>query len=330
MLARIAKNWRFKMAVQKAIGLLPAELAFPLNDWLVRLSSGSVDSRIDTIRRANKCIDNLGFLREWGEFGPETLDTVLEMGTGWHAIDPIVFHLLGAKRIVTVDHWRHLTGGVVREQIEWMNIHFSELDLDGWVDRDVAHRRLTALREVGKGSDLDGLLERMNCRYVIVPSSRLDRIGLGPEEVSFFYSESVLQRVPTRDLEVSLNYLGRHLLKLGGVFFIRTDQKDIHAQEHVDTSRWPFEFLKYSDRTFALMSSEKLNFQNRLRESDFVTMLEAAGLEVLRVGSSVKDEDVARMDRFNVYSRFEGYATRDLVTSASRFVGQKPNSPRPR
>jgi len=164
----------------------------------------------------------------------------------------------------------------------------------------------------------------MNCRYLIAPSCRLDRCRLSPESVSFFYSESVIQRVPTKDLEASVQHLGTQLLKPGGAFFVRTDQKDIHAQDHVDTSLWPFEYLKYSDRMYDFLSSEKLNYQNRLRESDFVRLFQDSDLEIVRIHSSLFEEDLDRIDRLKVDARFQGYEKEDLVTRASRIVGRKP------
>jgi len=162
MIKKIARDWRVKMAAQKAIGLLPSRLAFPLNDRMVGLATGNRSARIDTIWRANKCLENVSLVREAGAWRTDTLDSVLEMGTGWHGIDLIVLHLLGGREIVTVDHWPHLKGEELFEQIKKMEGRFSDLHLDGWVDPSIARQRLSQLRGEAGNPSLQGILGRVN------------------------------------------------------------------------------------------------------------------------------------------------------------------------
>jgi hypothetical protein len=93
-----------KVAVQNALGLLPGPLGFKANEACVALLRGHVD-RTETSRRTIKGTANLALIRR--ETGIQFNGAkVLEVGTGWHGIDLVLFSLVGATHIYTVDHHR--------------------------------------------------------------------------------------------------------------------------------------------------------------------------------------------------------------------------------
>jgi len=107
MLQKLLRKRLVKMGIQKAIGLLPEKPAFFLNEASIKLVQGPVQQRIDTAERGDRCLSHLKKLQKDVDFDLCGA-TVLELGTGWHGLDIILFHLLGAAHIVTVDHWPHL------------------------------------------------------------------------------------------------------------------------------------------------------------------------------------------------------------------------------
>lgn len=78
-------------------GLAPGAISFKANEACVRLLRGHVD-RTDTDAPTHEGTSNLALIqRETAISFPNT--TVLEVGTGWHGIDLVLFHLVGARQI---------------------------------------------------------------------------------------------------------------------------------------------------------------------------------------------------------------------------------------
>lgn len=312
-----------KMVLQKFIGLLPAKLAFPLNATATAMIRGPIAARIDTIERANKCLDNLSKICQHTSWIPLHA-SVLEIGTGWHGIDLVILKALGADRIHTIDHWRHLTWDALHASASLIRRGTESLQLSGLArTAQVAERLDTLLSAFSSESCLEAVLYRWNIRYEILPSCDISQTSKTVAPTDLFYSESVLQRIPIRQLARIIQYVSGKMLKQGGAVFARTDQKDIHTQAHVDSEAWGLEYLKYSDCVYHLMSSRKLNWQNRLRESDFVQLFLDSGIDVIHVESYVQEGDMERLKRTRLAKRFRAHDLRDLATRASVLIGNK-------
>lgn len=321
-LNRIGRDWRLKVAVQRLIGLVPGPAAFVINEKIVSRMQRGVAARLDLEARVRKGLDNLALVRTETGFTPLG-SRIFELGTGWHGADLLVFYALGAESITTIDHHPHLdlptvrdlAGRLCREPLR------TELALAG-----APEERLRLLAEYARTStSLPDLLPRLGVTFLIRPSRDYGRLPVSPGSVDLFYSESVLQRIPERDLSALFGAMASRYMAPGAAFFHRTDQKDIHAQEHVGASGelWALEYLKFEELFFRTIYSGRLTSQNRLRESDFTALLEKAGLVPDRILSECRSEDVRRMGRLRVASRFADYSMTDLATIATRFVGRR-------
>lgn len=323
MLGNILRMRLVKMCIQKVIGSLPSRLAFSLNEASVRMLRGQVQHRFDTVERANKGLSNLRMLQEDVGFEMSGAN-VLELGTGWHGIDIILFHLLGAASVVTVDHWSHLRVEVVKDQIEGIYHAREELDFEILGQKEEFYNRLDDLRHKAASCPaLKDLLAVMGVSYRITKHSDVSKLNLVEKSVDLFYTESVLQRIPDKVLFRIVNYVGNVLLTSEGVVFARTDQKDIHTQDHVAGDSWGLEYLKYSDPLWNLLSSEKLNWQNRLRESDFVELFENSAMHIVKTHSVAEEADVKYIQGMRLAKRFRGYDLRDIAVRTSIIVAKR-------
>ena len=318
LLGELAHDWRVKVAIQNLLGVLPGALGFKANEACVRFLRGYVD-RTDAKRRTEKGISNLALIRR--ETGASFDDaTVLEVGTGWHGIDLILFNLTGAKHIYTVDHHQHLT-------LQSIQAHTPEIlspqSLERLSELAPGVRQRASALDWRRWATLDEALRDLNVTALVSPSCLTGRLDIPSHSIDIFYSDSVLHRIPEGDLALLLQDVGQRLMRADGVFFHRTDQCDINSQSHIDPRLWRLAYLKYPDWYFNTIISGRFNSQNRLRESDFIKLLNSAGLRVCYKESVVQQEDIERMKTFTVAERFRGKSPEDLATVRSTLVGRK-------
>jgi hypothetical protein len=179
--------------------------------------------------------------------------------------------------------------------------------------------RLTMLRKsIDQAASLEKLLKILLTDYRIVTSRQYKDLALG-KSVDLFYSESILQRIPTQNLEDLFQNISSQLSDEGAVFH-RTDQKDINAQSHVDQGLWDFHYLRYSDWFFNLFMSGKFNSQNRLRETDFLQLLEESGMFPVFAESHFSKTDLEKLKDFRVARRFQGKTLEDLAVKHSKII----------
>jgi hypothetical protein len=318
LLAELARDWRVKVAAQNVLGWLPGSLGFKANEASVRYLRGYVD-RTDTHKRIDKGISNLALIQRHTAVSFKGL-TILEVGTGWHGIDLVLFNLVGARHIHTVDHHRHLT-------LQSLQTHTPEILLPHYLERlsELApgvRQRVAALKWE-KWVTLDEALRDLSVTLWISRSCLTHGLDIAPESIDIFYSDSVLHRIPEKDLASLLKDVGERLMRSGSVCFHRTDQCDINSQSHLDTNLWRLAYLKYPDWFFDTIISGRFNSQNRLRESDFIKLLEASGVHVVWKESVLHREDLERMRTFKVAERFRGKSLEDLATVRSTLIGRK-------
>ena len=320
----IARNWRVKVAVQFLLGLLPRSLGFRVNEWVTSYVRGGLEERIDPQPRYLKGINNIAMIRHQAEGFSLAGKRVFELGTGWHGIDLVIFYLLGAEQIITIDHHTHLT-------FEYLASSINSLYSDPEVIEELRKQgldeiRLSKLQEsVSQAVSLEDLLMILLTDYRIITSREYSDLNLdGP--VDLFYSESILQRIPIPHLEDLFRVVSSQLSDKGVVFH-RTDQKDINAQSHVDQGLWDFNYLRYSDGFFNFFMSGKFNSQNRLRESDFLELLEGSGMVPIYLESHYSKTDLEKLKDFQVARRFQGKTVEDLAVKHSKIICRKDIPP---
>jgi hypothetical protein len=202
---------------------------------------------------------------------------VVEQGTGWYGLDPVLFYLGGATRIDTYDTspWlnRDLFLGSVRSCLANLD------DLRSWIDVDaeIVLERSESLRELlakEESKPLFDLLRMVNTNYVCTRS--MNRPELPEGGVDFFYTDSVLQRMELADLHALLTEVHR-FLREGGTNYHVVDCKDFHAIANATIPEcW---YLTISDGLYNAMTSKYVNYQNRLRMPEFLRIFKEAGLQ---------------------------------------------------
>jgi SAM-dependent methyltransferase len=180
--------------------------------------------------------------------------TCLEIGSGWVLSHALVFHLLGAKRVIATDIAPIGNPQALRRSIKASQRSFVRDILSTFEDHEAVRRRLDAIADMPLLSF--PLLHGIGVDY-IAPIDLVQRPFATP--VDFIYSASVLEHVPVTDVPALLSNLGSSLAPGGIMIHV------IHLEDHLDIEGDPFRFLgaPASQFTADVQSSRG----NRLRAS---------------------------------------------------------------
>lgn len=219
---------------------------------------------------------------------------VLEIGSGWFPIFPIIYSLLGAKKVILTD-------------------------LKPYMDEDTFQ---TAKQFVVKNA------ERISNKLAI-PADRIAGVlnsARSPADLGFEYhiardpstyalssldiisSRTVLEHIPEKDLKLLLP-VWKSMLAPNGVMAHAIDMSD--HMEHLDKSISRIHFLRFSPVAWKVINSI-FDYQNRLRYPHFLSLFEAAGLRVST--ADVKEDKKAESDarQFKLSVPFERMAPEDI------------------
>lgn len=318
----LRKYWVVRALGQKMISFLPGKAGFALNEVVTQYFRGNMTDRVNTPHRMEYGIHTLSLLQKYTHVDFRE-SRVLEWGTGWHGIDIIIFFLLGAKQIFTLDHNDHLKHTNFLSQIKMLDKHgLIEKLLDRFPGEGIGTRWTNLIDRARRTTDLETLLHSMNIKYHVHRQYvNPDRFDLPEHGLDIFYSNSVLQRIPKEKLDRGLQRIGKKYMKAGGVFYHGVDQSDIYAIKHIDRERFRLAYLQYNEFLFEHLLSCRFNYQNRLRESDYMTIFSKAGFNPVYMESYYTRDDLLRLDQTKLARPFRNKSRLDLGISHTNFFG---------
>ena len=175
-------------------------------------------------------------------------------------------------------------------------------DMAGGLDDGLRHFRLHYLAPC-------------DCRRVPLPDASIDIVT----------SRAVLEHIPPSVIdEIFLDSF--RVLVPDGLACHVVDNSD--HWEHRDKSISTVNFLKFSDFVFRLTCINSLNYQNRLRHSEYLDLLLRSGFEILRQHGHVDARAVSALQSLPVAERFRRFAPEELATISSYLLGAKAASSR--
>jgi SAM-dependent methyltransferase len=302
-------RWLAKVAVQRGLGVLPQ--GEPLNYLFQRHVTRSLPAGESVFRR--KFGRALQHLRAYEEHGPGTPreDAVFyEFGAGWDLAVALSFAALGVGRQVLVDIRPSARAELANDSLAAFERLWDELEQE-------AGRELRPLgAPVSRVSELE---ERLGISYLAPRDARAT--GLPAESVDFVSSTDVCEHVPADDLAAIFRECHR-LLRPGGAFSCRIDLQDHYS--YFDRSLSPYNFLRFSDRTWRLVNSP-LQYQNRLRAPDYLRLVREAGFELVDARPSGPTEDgLTRLRALPLAPRFSSYTLEETGVTVLSLVARRP------
>ena len=302
-------RWLAKAALQRGLGVLPQGErlnyvfqrhvlhSFPVGDAALR-------------QKFTRATNHLAAYEEHGAGAPAAEATFFEFGAGWDLAIPLAYALLGVGSQVVIDIRPSARVELVNDTIAAFERLRPQLE-------EATGR---SLRELGGPvASAAELQPRFGIRYLAPCDARAT--GLPAGSVDFVSSTDTCEHIPRADLAAIFAEC-RRLLQPGGAFSCRIDLQDHYA--YFDRSISRYNFLRFSDRTWALVNSP-LHFQNRLRAPEYLRLVREAGLDlVVDNPSGPSEQGRAELEALPLADRFRVYPPEELGVTILSFVARAP------
>lgn len=230
--------------------------------------------------------------------------TFYEIGAGWDLQIPLLHWSMGVEKQVLVDIRPLVTAELVNDSIERL----------GRMRRPVNLQRRPVHR-VRDGKVVEDLERHYGIRTIAPCDAKDTHLPSGSMDV--ISSTNTFEHIRGEDILPILQE-SKRLLAPGGVLCLHIDHQDHYA--FTDPSITPFNFLRYSDRTWSLVNPP-LHHQNRLRHKDFMLLYEAAGFDLLHEETTgPRPEDIEAIRALPLDKRFRGLDPSELAVRTSTVV----------
>jgi SAM-dependent methyltransferase len=233
-------------------------------------------------------------------------ENLLEIGTGWVHWHSIYHRLFFDSTVTMFDVWDC-------RQFEALQTVFGDLMLKwGAVPPDEHARQ--RLRRLLACDSFDEIYDRMGLTYLVDESGALD--GLPDQAFDCVFSFHVLEHVPKENTADLVRQMYRVLKPRG--YSIHQIGIDDHLTHH-DMKESPKNYLKYSETTWRRFFENELQYINLLQMSDWHTLFEANGFELM-----LQQPMYCDLEGLNVHARFRHYSEDDLRCTILTLVHRKP------
>ena len=299
--------WIVKAAIQGVLSRLPNSQAY--NHLFQKHVTRSVDLTetyfLSKFRQCERHLQELA--RESAGARPASF-VALELGTGWFPIVPIGLALGGAHRVYSVDTQRLISHARVLSTLEHY-LRCIETKKLQTPSADSESRVRAAIEQAPRLS-AEALLAELGVEPLVADARALP---LDAGSVDLICSNNTLEHIP-RAVIVDILKEFRRVGSVSVLMSHHIDLADHYA--NFDKSISVYNFLKYSERTWRLFNNE-LQYQNRLRVSDFRAIHAEAGWQVLQELNTRKPEEVLKAIR--LADEFKRYSVEDLLVYDSWF-----------
>ena len=305
-------RWQMKCLIDNCKGLVPFQ------NTLRTLKRRVIPYRPSLSRGAFAIEEGL-IQVQWLRENLGTLEgkKILEIGSGWELLLPMLFSLCRTDRVFLTDLTAlldkyTLAGGLEsfrhnrRRILDTLHLDAAEFDERfgaGTEDIESENRFLAKNGMV--------YLAPCDCRHLPLEDASLDAIT----------SRSVFEHIPRPVIEEILTESYR-LLTPGGLVCHFVDNSD--HWEHGDKTISRVNFLRFSDRAFRLTYLNSLNYQNRLRHNEYVDMLLKCGFEIVRAERNVDPAALQALKTLPLAPQFLRFPAEDLATMDSYLLARKP------
>lgn len=217
--------------------------------------------------------------------------TVLEIGSGWFPVIPIMLSASGAERIIMSDLTPHMDRTTFAASLDFLKSHFREV-----------------LGPVENASMED-------FRFEYNAPFRADSITDG--SIDFIISRTVLEHISVVELKNLLVQL-RPKLALNGLMVHCIDHSD-HL-EHKDRSISKINFLTWSDRRHRFINWLTKAGENRLRHHEYRKLFVESGYKIIFESGQAHPDTVECAKKLPLQDHFSQMTPEEVSILSSVYV----------
>jgi SAM-dependent methyltransferase len=282
--------WKLKVLIQFVLAHIPGGESM---NYLLQEARGS-RSPEKLRQRIRELVGELAFLQRQIDLEGKT---VVEVGTGWDAINTLLLALRFSS---------------LRNVLSGLNSMTAEIAEAAGLPEAPLRRRLASFLDA---PDLAALLAVAGIIYIAPGDACVT--GLPDRSVDLFYSYAVLEHVP-EEVVHGLCTEARRVLKSDGRVFHYIGEHDHYIS--VSPSLSKVNFLKYPEWLWRFLIKNKISYHNRLREKEFLDIFVAHGTRIETIDSFVDERDLAALKTMKIDKRFADMSDRELAVHATRIL----------
>lgn len=232
---------------------------------------------------------------------------VLEFGSGWNPLIPLLFRIAGARSVTLTDQDHLIDDDLIETAVLYIKDRIDQVTQGLGVSESQVTSRLAC--------DSSNKMQAYNFHYLVpfdpatVPTSSMDII----------VSRTVLEHVPEPVLRAFMRQFKRILKPRGATCHI-IDLSD--HWEHKDKSISRVNFLKYPDWLWRLTCLHPLNYQNRLRRIEYKQILLDAGFEITADTAETHAASLEALKTLPLAERFQRFTRDELAIITASFVAR--------
>lgn len=297
--------WRLKILVQFILARLPGGEA--VNYLLQHLVN--THSKAKRQNRIIKCAKKIFAINQYAKLENSV---IIEIGTGWDAICPVLLYLMGAKVCYTYDHVRHVRFKLVRQIIDIIETRFKDFQSITSLNESTLRERLS---KVKKSNSLQQFFDNAGVIYCAPTDAR--KTGLPDASVDIVFSYGVLEHVPEECIN-AITLESKRILKENGIAYHFIGLHDHYVKFSKKISK--VNFLKYSEKWWSFWVQNKISFHNRLREKQFLDLFKSLGAKILSNKREVDPADIEIVKTMKINEKFSGMTPTELAVFSSEII----------
>jgi ubiquinone/menaquinone biosynthesis C-methylase UbiE len=302
-------DWRILCAVNSIKAMVPFHRQLRLLQYKFRRFP---ENPLHDNVAINQGLDMIEWVKRYQTFEGSS---VLDVGSGWSPLIPALFTIAGAGRVYLTDLNRLMTKQSLDKGMRSLR-----------ANRETVERRLkieparldAILESVEQAPNLESGLKLLRLDYMAPCDCQ--KLPFATGELDLVMSRAVLEHVPPPVIQ-NIFIEAERLLKPGSHTMHIVDNSD-HWQ-HKDPSLSRLYFLRFSPGVFRWTHLNSLDYQNRLRHSQYVAMLKNAKLEVVEEKGIIDSKALADLADIPLAEEFKKFPPEDLAAIESHLVARK-------